>query len=213
MAVPQASYAVPRPWSAAYCAVIRFIAKMEYPTAVLGDLRQQGAVLVGMPPMLVACAIWSLKQEKFSKRRDISRRGSGTDGGAGGYAAGRHRLAGADPHPNDRSLQDERDMMTQPHGDGGRFKVVRHVREAFSCRLCETVLQTPARVRMNYRKARRSLADVAAAICDSPSLSIASRCSSGVTRGSIELTLKGGLYAPWRTRLHTDWQSTVGPLG
>src|SRR4029077_8891951 len=26
----------------------------------------------------------------------------------------------------------------------GRFKVVRHVREAFSCRLCETVLQTPA---------------------------------------------------------------------
>jgi transposase len=26
----------------------------------------------------------------------------------------------------------------------GRFKVVRHVREAFSCRLCETVVQTPA---------------------------------------------------------------------
>ena len=26
----------------------------------------------------------------------------------------------------------------------GRFKVVRHVREAFSCRLCETMVQTPA---------------------------------------------------------------------
>lgn len=26
----------------------------------------------------------------------------------------------------------------------GRFKVVRHVREAFSCRICETVVQTPA---------------------------------------------------------------------
>ena len=26
----------------------------------------------------------------------------------------------------------------------GRFKVVQHVREAFSCRNCETVVQTPA---------------------------------------------------------------------